>query len=88
MEGGGFSKPTGRFSPVLGSNSNVNGGRNAQSTNDRRGGTTMNPRTDDGKLSALKAYRRAKGLCFKCGERWSQSHRCSANVPLHVVEEM
>ncbi|XP_035818132.1 F-box domain containing protein isoform X1 [Zea mays] len=88
MEGGGFSKPTGRFSPVPGSNSNVNGGRNAQSTNDRRGGTTMNPRTDDGKLSALKAYRRAKGLCFKCGERWGQSHRCSANVPLHVVEEM
>jgi hypothetical protein len=86
MEGGGFSKPTGRFSPVPGSNSNANRGRNAQSTNERRGVTTMNPRTNDGKLSALKAYRRAKGLCFKCGERWGQNHRCSANVPLHVVE--
>lgn len=40
------------------------------------------------KLRALKAYRRAKGLCFTCGERWSQDHQCKATVQLHVVQEM
>lgn len=39
-------------------------------------------------MAALKAYRKAKGLCFKCGERWGQLHRCSNTVPLQVVEEM
>lgn len=34
------------------------------------------------------AYRKAKGLCFKCGERWGQSHVCSATVPVHLVEEV
>jgi hypothetical protein len=28
-------------------------------------------RTSDEKLSSLKQYRRAKGLCFKCGEKWN-----------------
>ncbi|XP_062203827.1 uncharacterized protein LOC133906051 [Phragmites australis] len=40
------------------------------------------------RLSALKAYRRAKGLCFKCGERWGANHKCSSTVPLNVVEEI
>jgi hypothetical protein len=43
---------------------------------------------EDSKMAALKAYRKAKGLCFKCGERWGQLHRCSNTVPLQVVEEM
>lgn len=43
---------------------------------------------DDSKLSALKAYRSAKGLCFKCGERWNPNHTCSNSVLVHVVEEM
>ncbi|KAL5651409.1 hypothetical protein ACJX0J_036867 [Zea mays] len=40
------------------------------------------------KLEALKAYRRAKGLCFKCGEKWGHNHRCLTSVLLHFVEEM
>jgi hypothetical protein len=40
------------------------------------------------KMEALKAYWKAKGLCFKCGERWGQLHTCSNTVPLHLVEEM
>jgi len=40
------------------------------------------------KLATLKAYRRAKGLCFICGERWSKDHKCSTTVQLHVVQEM
>jgi hypothetical protein len=42
----------------------------------------------DDRLATLKAYRRAKGLCFICGERWGKDHKCSNTVQLHVVQEM
>lgn len=42
----------------------------------------------DDKLAALRAYRRAKGLCFTYGERWGRDHRCVPTVQLHVVEEL
>lgn len=45
------------------------------------------PKTDD-KLSALKQYRRKNGLCFKCGGKWSTTHTCPDQVPLHVLEEI
>lgn len=45
------------------------------------------PRFDD-KLAALRAARRAKGLCMKCGEQYSPQHRCPKNIPLHVLEEV
>jgi trans-aconitate methyltransferase len=32
------------------------------------------------KLLALKDYRKAKGLCFTCGECWSCNHKCQATV--------
>lgn len=40
------------------------------------------------KLSALRAYRRAKGLCYTCGERYNRDHKCGPTVQLHVVEEL
>lgn len=40
------------------------------------------------KWGALHAYRRAKGLCFVCGEKWSKDHQCKQSVSLHVVQEM
>lgn len=40
------------------------------------------------KLAALKSYRRSKGLCFTCGERWSREHKCSPSVQLHIVQEL
>jgi len=40
------------------------------------------------KLDLLKAYRRDKGLCFKCGEKWSKQHQCPQQVPLHIIEEL
>lgn len=40
------------------------------------------------KLSALKSYRRAKGLCDLCAEKWSRDHKCAATVQLHVVQEV
>lgn len=41
------------------------------------------------KFSAIKAYRRANGLCYKSGDKWSpNNHTCSNSVPLHLVEEI
>jgi hypothetical protein len=42
----------------------------------------------DERITALRAYRREKGLCYKCGERWSKEHTCPATVQLHIVEEL
>jgi len=40
------------------------------------------------KWQNLKAYRRSKGLCFICGERWGREHQCKTNIQLHIVQEM
>jgi hypothetical protein len=40
------------------------------------------------KWQSLKAYRRSKGLCFICGEKWNREHQCKKSVQLHVVQEM
>lgn len=32
------------------------------------------------KLTVLKNYRRAKGFCFVCGERWVRDHKCQSTV--------
>lgn len=53
---------------------------------DRRG--TEGARADNSKIKALRDYRRAPGLCFKCGERWGHDHTCPTSVQLHVVEEL
>lgn len=42
----------------------------------------------DEKLAALLNYRRSKGLCFKCGGKWGPQHKCPANVPLNIIEEV
>ena len=39
-------------------------------------------------LNTLRAYRRARGLCFKCGERWGRDHTCPATIQMHVLEEL
>jgi hypothetical protein len=40
------------------------------------------------KWSSLRAYRKSKGLCFICGERWEKDHVCKNSIQLHVVREM
>jgi hypothetical protein len=40
------------------------------------------------KKTSLRNYRRAKGLCFTCGEKWSKEHQCKNAIQLHVVQEM
>jgi hypothetical protein len=55
---------------------------------DKRGvASNQMPSTDD-KVRALRAYRRARGECFDCGEKWGRNHVCAATVPLHVVQEL
>jgi hypothetical protein len=49
--------------------------------------TNPRPKWDD-KVVALRAARRAKGLCMKCGELYNPQHRCPKQVPLHVLEEL
>jgi hypothetical protein len=46
------------------------------------------PRQANDKLASLKAYRRARGLCDKCAEKWAPGHRCAPTVQLHVLEEV
>jgi len=36
----------------------------------------------------MRAYRRARGLCTKCAEKWSYGHQCSSTVQLHVLQEL
>lgn len=58
---------------------------------DKRGqesARSATPATTDEHTSALKAYRRARGLCFICGEKWVPGHKCATTVQLHVVQEM
>lgn len=40
------------------------------------------------KYDSLRAMRRAKGLCFKCGDKYAPGHKCAAQVSLHVLEEL
>lgn len=44
-------------------------------------------RSED-RIGALRASCRARGLCFKCGERYVHGHQCAPTVQLHVVEEL
>ena len=50
-------------------------------TNDKRG------RGIESKLNTLRDYRRARGLCIHCGDKWSRGHKCSETVQLHVLQE-
>ena len=36
----------------------------------------------------MRCFRRARGLCFKCGGRWGKDHTCPPTVQMHVVEEL
>lgn len=40
------------------------------------------------KLAALRAFRRAKGLCVRCAGKWSREHKCAATVQLQDVQEL
>ncbi|WVZ91209.1 hypothetical protein U9M48_037412 [Paspalum notatum var. saurae] len=46
------------------------------------------PSAPPDKMAALKAYRKAQGLCFRCADKWAPGHKCSPTVQLHVVQEL
>ncbi|WVZ95213.1 hypothetical protein U9M48_041007, partial [Paspalum notatum var. saurae] len=54
---------------------------------DRRSVDTKTPSADD-RWTALKNYRRARGLCQRCAEKWSRDHKCADAVQLHAVQEV
>lgn len=44
--------------------------------------------TED-KFASLKSFRRANGLCFVCGEKWtSKNHQCPTHIPIYVIQEL
>lgn len=80
-----FISPVRKVSPSYRQNRTFT---NKTSEEYRTGEVAKGNSSSEDKLATLKAYRRAKGLCFICGERWVQDHKCSTTVQLHVVQEM
>lgn len=47
------------------------------------------PRVDKSTpVASLRAYRRARGLCDKCAEKWHPCHKCSSTVQLNALQEV
>jgi hypothetical protein len=42
----------------------------------------------DDKWAALRAFRRAKGLCVKCAEKWSPEHKCPPSAQLNAIKDL
>jgi hypothetical protein len=42
----------------------------------------------DNKVAALRAYRKATGLCQFCAEKWARGHKCAPTVQLQAVQEL
>jgi hypothetical protein len=39
-------------------------------------------------VEALRAYRKARGLCQFCAKKWSRGHKCVPTVQLLAVQEL
>lgn len=59
-----------------------------QTGSDRRNTGTSKVVPSDDKWISLRTYRKSKGLCFICGEKWSKDHQCKSSVQLHIVQGM
>jgi hypothetical protein len=46
------------------------------------------PHVFDEKLSALRTFRCARGLCQRYTEKWSRDHKCPPTIQLHVMQEV
>jgi hypothetical protein len=52
-------------------------------------GKNLDKQQGEDKLAALLAHRKANGLCFTCGEKWTgKSHKCPDQVSIHVLMEV
>lgn len=63
-------------------------GRPPPASSERRGADKGRQSSTDDRVATLRAFRRAKGLCYVCGEKWSREHKCATAVQLHVVQEL
>jgi hypothetical protein len=57
-------------------------------TDAKKSTETNSQTTSDNKIAALHAYRRSRGLCQYCVEKYSRGHKCAAHVQLHAVQEL
>lgn len=42
----------------------------------------------DEQLQSLRSYRRARGLCVRCAEKWQPGHCCAPVLQLHALQEV
>lgn len=42
----------------------------------------------DEKLSSLCSYRKDRGLCMRCAEKWHPNHKCESAPQLHALQEI
>jgi hypothetical protein len=60
----------------------------ATGVEDRRAIDGARATSADDKMRALRQYRRARGLCDCCAEKWVHDHKCAPTVQLQVIQEM
>lgn len=48
----------------------------------------LKPANVDEKLATLRNYRKARGLCVRCGEKWVPGHRCAPVPQVHALQEV
>jgi hypothetical protein len=46
------------------------------------------PALVDDKFATLKSFRRARGLCVRCAEKWVPGHKCAPTPQLHALQEI
>jgi hypothetical protein len=62
--------------------------KNDNSMDDKSTAKSQKSQYVDKKVAAVATYRMAKGLCQRCGEKWSKAHKCEASVQLNPVQEV
>ncbi|CAO2168369.1 unnamed protein product [Urochloa humidicola] len=55
---------------------------------DRRGLDASRHKSADDKWASIRSFRRAKGLCQYCAEKWSRDHKCAETVQLQALQEV
>lgn len=74
-------------SPTLSQNARHNKASSSVAE-DRRTTDSARATSADDKWRSPKAFRRSKGLCQFCAERWTKEHKCADNIHLNVVQEL
>jgi hypothetical protein len=48
--------------------------------------TVAKHQAQDDKMSALRTFRRARGLCDFCAKKWFHGHKCALTIPLQAMQ--